>query len=141
MAPAVATKFCKKSKNLQIPTKHSKDELCGDCGAPPFTGDDDSEPDEAAPTSEYLAGAEGAPHYPTLIQAGTPVSSINLVPGIHTHTLPLTLKANPHVGAHRIPNKRKLKKNSAAAAKDSEILQTQLYNQAIAQGVARELEV
>jgi hypothetical protein len=124
MAPAVATKFCKKSKNPQVPTKHSKNELCSDCTAPPFTSDDDSESNEAAPTSEYLAGAKGAPHHPTVIQTATLVSSINLVP--RTYTLPLTLKANPHVSAHRTPNKRKLKKNSAATAatKDSEILQT-----------------
>jgi hypothetical protein len=98
--------------------------LCGDCGAPPFTSDDDSESDEAAPTLEYLASAEGAPHHPTVIRIATLVSSINLVP--RTYTLPLTLKANPHVSAHRTPNKRKLKKNSAATAatKDSEILQT-----------------
>ena len=80
MEPAAASKFCLKSKNMSKPTLHSKESLCGDCGAPPLIDlNEEFDSDDApAPTLGYRqATVDGAPHRPAPAPAA---ASVTLVP-------------------------------------------------------------
>jgi hypothetical protein len=133
MAPVVATKFCLRSKFPENPTKHSQNNLCGDCGAPPYVPKDSDSAEEAPPTSEYIVGAaDGAPHHPTIREPATiliPPHNIQY-PQPSLISMPQgPIKRVPQINAHR----RKDKKNKGTPAAQLLVDQASLQQQWVQQ--------
>jgi hypothetical protein len=123
MSAAVASKFCKILKSGQPATLHSQTEICGDCGAPPYTPTIVLDDDDDAPTSSYVASAvSGGPHHPT-----TRVTSQTLVPNPTPiqHPQPRSLPAKPAAqpNNHRLKGKQSKPAVAKQFAANQEALQ------------------